>query len=303
LIRRALLAALLCAGLGPVPETLRSNAGVARDLLDLSFRWEDGRPLPAFSRFDGPVRVRVEDAALVPEARALLARLRAEGGIDVRLATGAAEIVVESAAAMPEGTSCYVVPGEDWSADPSRRSARVVVPAGAPADVRRDCLHEELAQALGPVGDLWRLSDSVFNDDNVQGALTAFDMLVLRATYALPVGASQAEVEAALPAVLARLNPAGELGGIDGAAPSPAWEAAIARALLDRDEGAAREALALAPEGAQRGLALAALARLEGSAAAWRAAAEAFALTPLARRHRALADAQAVRLDGAAQPG
>jgi len=34
----------------------------------------------------------------------------------------------------------------------------------SPQEVR-DCLHEELAQALGPLNDLYRLPDSVFNDD------------------------------------------------------------------------------------------------------------------------------------------
>ncbi len=44
----------------------------------------------------------------------------------------------------------------------------------------RDCLHEELAQALGPLNDLYRLSNSVFNDDNFHSVLTGFDMEMLR---------------------------------------------------------------------------------------------------------------------------
>ena len=48
----------------------------------------------------------------------------------------------------------------------------------------RDCLHEELAQAMGPLNDLYELSDSVFNDDNFHTVLTGFDMLVLRLHYA-----------------------------------------------------------------------------------------------------------------------
>ena len=76
----------------------------------------------------------------------------------------------------------------------------------------RDCLHEELAQALGPLNDLYRLSDSVFNDDNMHTVLTGFDMLILRVFYspALRSGMTRAEVAARLPAILAQLNPAGQ---------------------------------------------------------------------------------------------
>ncbi len=73
----------------------------------------------------------------------------------------------------------------------------------APQEVR-DCLHEELAQALGPLNDLYRLPDSVFNDDNVHTVLTGFDMLILRAYYApdLHTGMTRGQVAARLPAIL-----------------------------------------------------------------------------------------------------
>lgn len=41
------------------------------------------------------------------------------------------------------------------------------IPNDTSAQEIRDCLNEELAQALGPLNDLYRLSDSVFNDDNM----------------------------------------------------------------------------------------------------------------------------------------
>jgi hypothetical protein len=69
-----------------------------------------------------------------------------------------------------------------------------------------------LAQAIGPLNDLYHLPDSVFNDDNFHTVLTGFDMLILRAFYApdLQSGMNEAEVARRLPAVLARLNPGGE---------------------------------------------------------------------------------------------
>ena len=71
----------------------------------------------------------------------------------------------------------------------------------------RDCLHEEFAQALGPLNDLYRLPNSVFNDDNVHTVLTSFDMLILKITYApsLKSGMSRTQVQARLPAILKKL--------------------------------------------------------------------------------------------------
>ena len=72
----------------------------------------------------------------------------------------------------------------------------------------RACLNEEIGQALGPVNDLYRLPDSVFNDDNIHLQLTGFDLLMLRILYSpeLRVGMSRDAASAALPALLARLN-------------------------------------------------------------------------------------------------
>ena len=86
------------------------------------------------------------------------------------------------------------------------------IPSDASPQEIRDCLHEEFAQGLGPLNDLYRLPNSVFNDDNIHTILTDFDMLILRATYApeLRSGMTRAEVSARLPSVLRRINPTGE---------------------------------------------------------------------------------------------
>ena len=53
-----------------------------------------------------------------------------------------------------------------------RQRVAVFLPADAAPQELRDCLHEEIAQALGPLNDLYRLPDSIFNDDNVHTVLT-----------------------------------------------------------------------------------------------------------------------------------
>ncbi len=227
----------------PAPRPARSNAAMIPDFLDLSFRMESGRTVPVLTRFEGPVTVRVTGTVpptLPNDLRALLDRLRNEAGIDIFL-TGAstANITVEAIPrevlqrAVPRA-ACFVVPRVsswqeflgarrspqvDWTTLDRRDRATIFVPSDVAPQEVRDCLHEELAQALGPLNDLYRLPDSIFNDDNIHAVLTGFDMLMLRAYYApeLRNGMTRGEVAARLPGILARLNPAGEGRG----APAP----------------------------------------------------------------------------------
>jgi len=214
----------------------RSNADMARDFLDLHFRLEGGSTLPVLTRFEMPVGVAVTGTptpTLRPDLEALVRRLRTEAGIDIRLTPPArAQITIEAVSRdriqriLPQA-ACFVVPNvssldeyrrnrralqTDWKSLRSRDRLAIFVPGDVSPQELRDCLHEELAQALGPLNDLYRLPDSVFNDDNVHAILTGFDMLMLRATYdpALATGMSRQQVEARIPAILARLNPAGE---------------------------------------------------------------------------------------------
>lgn len=237
----------------------RANSDMARDFLDLSFQLESGRPLPVLTRFEGPVTIAVTGSRPATADRdldLLLARLRSEAHLDVRLASRgeAAAILVDylpratMKAVVPQA-ACFVTPNvgswaeyrrnartarTDWAALTRRRQLAVFIPDDtSPQDIR-DCLNEELAQAMGPVNDLYRLPDSVFNDDNFNSVLTGFDMLMLRAYNdpALANGMTRDEVAARLPALLARLNPAGEKPGAPPPAPiSRRWKAAIEAAL------------------------------------------------------------------------
>lgn len=250
----------------------RSNAEIAGDFLDLSFRMESGRQLHSFSRFEGPVTVRMTGdipATAGADLSLVLARLRSEAGIDISMASGgSASVTVEF---VPRAqmhrvvptAACFVVPrvtsfaeykarrntpDVDWTTLTRREQVAIFVPSDTSPQEVRDCLHEETAQALGPLNDLYRLPDSVFNDDNFHTVLTGFDMLILRAYYdpALQVGMNEAEVGKRLPAILARLNPAG--GGVGGVAagratPRP-WITAVEQAFGPRGTPASRAAAA-----------------------------------------------------------
>lgn len=214
----------------------QSNANIAADFLSLHFELESGRSLPVFTRFETPITVRVTGkppASLTPDLRRLLTRLRREAGIDIREVSGdSASITIEAVSraeirrALPNA-ACFVVPNassldefrrnrrspsNNWSTLQSRDRLAVFLPYDSTPQEIRDCLHEELAQAIGPLNDLYRLPDSVFNDDNVHTVLTGFDMLILRATYApeLHSGMTKADVAAELPDILSRMNPHGD---------------------------------------------------------------------------------------------
>jgi hypothetical protein len=217
----------------------RPNAEIARDFFDLSFRLESGRPMPLFTRFEEPIGVGFNvpaPAHLVADLDGLLARLRTEAGIDIRRTSASdAAIVVELVSSRElrqtaPGAACFVVPRVrnwselrrarrspliDWTSLQVRERAAVFLPSDATPQEMRDCLHEELGQALGPLNDLYHLPDSVFNDDNMHAVLTGFDMLILRVTYApeLRSGMTPPEVMALVPGILARVNPAGERAG------------------------------------------------------------------------------------------
>ncbi|MFV0243422.1 MAG: DUF2927 domain-containing protein [Qingshengfaniella sp.] len=259
---------------------MRSNEDIARDIIDLTFYLESGAELPVLTRFDTPVTLTLtgrHSTIFDLELDRLIARLRSEARIPItRLANDAPDAAItvtgitrhEMQRIVP-AAACFVLPariswsefstnprqkGLDWTQLRRRDYASIFIPADASPQEIRDCLHEEIAQALGPLNDLYRLEDSVFNDDNMQSILTGFDMLVLRTLYdpALENGMTKAQVAAALPGILARLNPGGARYASHPYQPSPReWAQAIERALTPNRfpatrRRAARQALDIA---------------------------------------------------------
>ncbi len=305
----------------------RSNAEMERDFLDLVFRMESGRPIPFMTRFEEPISVRVTGdvtPTLVPDLRVLLDRLRSEAGIDIFM-TGApdAKITIQVISseelhrAVPNA-ACFVVPrvsswaeykaargtgSVDWTTLTRRDHAAVFIPGDVSPQEIRDCLHEELAQGLGPLNDLYRLPDSVYNDDNINAVLTGFDMLTLRAYYSpeLHNGMTRAEVAARLPALFARLNPRGEaIGARPVLENGRDWIDAVETAMSSgsmpaRRRQAAETAVQIARSnhlaGAREGFAYYAYGRLQvgydqdGALDAFRAADRAYRQSPLTELH------------------
>ncbi|MGV6889494.1 DUF2927 domain-containing protein [Rhodophyticola sp. SM2404] len=257
----------------PTPPS-RSNIAIAEDILDLSFAMETGRQLETISRFEGPISVTIAPGApenLSIDLGRLLGRMRREARIDISQVPFSSEqnasVTIETLPrarmqrVVPQA-ACFVVPrisswsefrsqrGQrslDWTTLQTRERVAVFIPNDVSPQEMRDCLHEEVSQAIGPLNDLYRLPDSVFNDDNFNAVLTGFDMLVLRVynSDSLRSGMTRGEVAAALPNLLARFNPngAGRDGGPSSDTPR-AWIDAIETALGGTANGARRIAAA-----------------------------------------------------------
>ncbi|SDW31291.1 Protein of unknown function [Ruegeria halocynthiae] len=236
----------------------RSNRNIAADFLSLHFALESGAELPVFTRFDGPVTVRLTGTpppSMQTDLSRLLTRLQREARIDIRqIPEGQANITIEAVSQkqirriLPQA-ACFVVPNSssleeyrrdrrktksNWTELRNREQIGIFIPYDASPQEIRDCLHEELAQALGPLNDLYRLPDSVFNDDNFHTVLTGFDMLILRTAYApeLQNGMTREQVAAVLPGVLSRLNPRGDRVSPRPVAETPRdWINAVQRSL------------------------------------------------------------------------
>ncbi len=241
----------------PTPS-LRANSDIARDFLELTFSLESGRSLPAFTRFDGPISVRVTGrppANLGSDLNRLLHRLRTEAQININYSTQpTANITIEAVSRseirklLPQA-ACFVAPNVSsiaeyrlakrttlvsWTQLTRREKLSIFLPNDASPQEVRDCLHEELAQALGPLNDLYRLPDSVFNDDNVHTVLTGFDMTVLRAYYdpSLRNGMTKRQVAERIGPILARINPQGARVAPQRLSRTPrSWINAVQRAL------------------------------------------------------------------------
>ncbi|MGR3711719.1 MAG: DUF2927 domain-containing protein [Shimia sp.] len=249
----------------------RSNRDITHDFLDLSFALESGRALPYFSRFEEPITLRVTGkppASMTADLNALLKRLRDEARIDIRLTNSEnANITIQAVTrrdirrTLPQA-ACFVVPNisslsqyksarrsgaANWIDMKERKKIAIFVPNDTTPQETRDCLHEELAQALGPLNDLYRLPDSVFNDDDVHAVLTGFDMTILRAYYdpALQTGMTREQVAERLPKILARINPRGERLSPQFVKTTPrSWIEAIQQALGPGTSPANRRAAA-----------------------------------------------------------
>jgi hypothetical protein len=271
------------AGLGSAltPGPVRvANRDLADDLVDLVFNPENGPELARLLRFEMPVRVALVDPGLqafAADLDRLLARIAEGAGIDIaRTASAEAASVQVRLAPRREmadvfpGAQCFILPARltwpefraaldrdelpDWGDLERLEAATIFIPGTATPSEVRECLEEEIAQALGPANDLFRLPDTVFNDDNVHVNLTRFDLMILRGLYdpALRSGMTRVEARAGALSAFDAANPEGrEVPRRRTMRPDAVWENIVRQVFsgdLTREEqrAALRRALARA---------------------------------------------------------
>ena len=218
----------------PAQGTAISNRTLARVFTMLTHDMEWGASRPHLVRYEGPISVGMEGPGLSQYTAFLdqfLVLLRQKTGIEIaRRETGQnlhIRFVGESFNGLLPTVSCLVAPGDiEWSRfarNPGRHGGRALARARAVEDMTifipetaapylvRNCMLEEITQALGTANDLYGLGNSIFNDDAAHIWPTELDYLMLRVLYSpeMHTGMDRATTETTAREVLDRINPAG----------------------------------------------------------------------------------------------
>jgi len=225
-------------GLGsalPAGHTAYDNASLARLFVVLSHEMEGRARRPHLVRYESPVSVGVEGPGGERYGAFLdsfLARLRRNSGIAIARGPGPYNLHIrfvdgERFNATLTTAFCVIAPGdvswEVFAADPVGSSAgeaakalrieqmTIFIPDNAPPYLARNCMLEEVPQALGMTNDLFGLGMSSFNDDGAHLWPTKLDYLMLRVLYTpeMTTGLDRRETKTRALGILNRINPAG----------------------------------------------------------------------------------------------
>lgn len=107
---------------------------------------------------------------------------RAPGAILRAYVPSLSDTAIRTVALMDRDVFCMVFALSD-GISPVYRQAIAVIRAEHPERLRRACIHEEIAQALGLPNDSPLARPSIFNDDEEFGLLTTHDELLLNILY------------------------------------------------------------------------------------------------------------------------
>jgi hypothetical protein len=219
----------------PAGHTAYANASLARLFVVLTHEMEGRARRPHLVRYETPVSVGIEGrggeryGAFLDEA---LARLRRNSGIAIARGPGPYNLHIRFIdgkrfnATLPMAF-CVIAQGDvTWqafAADPLGANARqaakatrieqttIFIPDDARPYLTRNCLLEEVSQALGMSNDLFGLGGSSFNDDGAHLWPTKLDYLMLRVLYTpeMTTGLDRRETRDRALDILNRINPAG----------------------------------------------------------------------------------------------
>lgn len=190
----------------PVGTTAYDNTDLASLLVQLSHGLENGAFRKALQRFEAPVNVGFVGPGADqhrPFLRQLLAEIRTNTGIRIEAGPAPHNLLVRMIPGeefLPEtNNQCIVLFGQptwqEFRANPEAFSGQVtqtiseqtemgvLIPDTIEPFKVRECLLEEITQALGTANDLFGLGSTIFNDDNAHAWPTKLDYLMLRVLY------------------------------------------------------------------------------------------------------------------------
>ncbi|MEM7509071.1 MAG: DUF2927 domain-containing protein [Pseudomonadota bacterium] len=217
----------------PAGGTRYSNDSIADVFVRLTHDLEWGGSRPNLVRFEGPVTVALTGAGAQQYQgflTAFLADLADRTNIPITATEGPASILIRlvpgAEYAIYDQNQCFVIMDQpDWKTflesdvaggnqfeeRTSQSLLSVIIPNTAEPYNIRECIIEEITQALGPANDLYSLSNSIFNDDNAHTWPTALDYLVLRVLYDpdMRTGLNRDETREKARTILHRVNPDG----------------------------------------------------------------------------------------------
>jgi hypothetical protein len=226
----------------PSGGTAYSNESLADLFVQLTHGLENGTSRPALQRFERPVRIGLTgDGAQDYRAftDTFVGQIARESNIDIATGPGPHNLIVRFVPGeefTPNTNSqCIVVSGQpEWAEflrapdrygfgldvplpinDPkvihAQTKLSIFIPDTALPHQIRECLIEEITQALGPGNDLFGLGSTIFNDDNAHTWPTAIDFLMLRVLYdpRLVSGLDRTNTHELALAVLDEVNPVG----------------------------------------------------------------------------------------------
>lgn len=218
----------------PAGDTVYNNEDLARLFVRLTHGLESGEFRKDLQRFEGPVNVGMTgDGAEAYQGflRDFVAEIRDRAAMDISVGGPPHDLLIRLVPGeklLGEiGIQCFVLfaqpTWDQFLAAPDRYTDLAVTQSGPqkqlgimiPSTIEpfkiRECLLEEIPQALGPANDLYGLADTIFNDDDGHTWPTSLDYLMLKVLYddRLKSGLSQAQTFKIARTVLQDVNPAG----------------------------------------------------------------------------------------------
>lgn len=218
----------------PAGGTVYDNDDLARLFVRLTHGLESGEFRKDLQRFEGPVNVGMTGegaTAYQGFLRDFVAQIRDQADMDISVGQPPHDLLIRlipGEQLLGEiGVQCFVLfaqptwqqfltTPEDYTdlaitqSGPLKQLG-IMIPSTIEPFKIRECLLEEIPQALGPANDLYGLADTVFNDDDGHTWPTKLDYLMLKVLYddRLQSGLSQAQTFKAAQMVLQDVNPEG----------------------------------------------------------------------------------------------